>query len=167
MKIAVGSTNPAKIAAVQDVFFSDSVVANNVPSLVNNQPFSDAETRQGAINRASECMKTTSSADVGIGLEGGVMTVGGVLHLCNWGALVTAEHTVFTASGARIPLPEHIKNELTAGRELGDVMDSYAQRQNVRHEEGAIGIFTNEHMERKDMFVHVIRLLNGQWDYWK
>src|SRR5699024_8922648 len=50
--------------------------------------------------------------------------------------------------------------------ELGDMMDSYAHKQAVRNNEGAIGIFTNDLISRKDMFVHVVKLLRGQWEYW-
>ncbi len=158
--------SPTKIAAVKEVFLQDNVTANDTPSLVSDQPFSDSETRQGAINRASGSLETALPGTVGIGLEGGAMYVGNELYLCNWGALVTADSHTFTASGARILLPEEIKDALIAGEELGDVMDRYAQRENVRKNEGAIGIFTNKHVSRKMMFTHVVKLLYGQWEYW-
>ncbi|GAB4074952.1 DUF84 family protein [Barrientosiimonas marina] len=164
MKIVIGSKNSAKIAAVEENFTQADVSAADVPSFVNDQPFSDAETREGALNRAANSIKQTS-ADAAIGLEGGVMYVGDSLYLCNWGALVTKENRTFTASGARILLPEHIEKELINGRELGDVMDDYAERQNVRQKEGAIGVFTNEHLSRQDMFSQVINLLYGQWAF--
>ncbi|HLS09420.1 DUF84 family protein [Lentibacillus sp.] len=166
MNIVIGSKNPAKIAAVKDVFTQDVVGSAGAPSLVRDQPFSDTETRQGAINRAVGSLKTVS-ADIGIGLEGGVMYVDDRLYLCNWGALITNDNEIFTASGARILLPPEIEDELKKGIELGDVMDAYAKRQDVRKKEGAIGIFTNDRISRKTMFVHVVKLLHGQWEYWK
>lgn len=166
MKIIIGSNNPTKIKAVQDVFTSAEVTSLNVPSNVSAQPFSDEETRTGAINRAVYCAKSTSNA-IGIGLEGGVMYIDQQLFLCNWGALVTPSYKTFTASGARILLPEEIAMKLKAGSELGDLMDDYALKKEVSKREGAIGIFTNNLITRKEMFEHVVLLLKGQWEYWK
>ncbi|QKY69730.1 DUF84 family protein [Lentibacillus sp. CBA3610] len=164
MDIVVGSKNPTKIAAVKEVFSDDQVSPADAPSMVSQQPFSDAETRLGAINRAFNGLETASGA-IGIGLEGGVMYVDNELYLCNWGALITKENNIFTASGARILLPAEIDDELKKGIELGDVMDAYAKRQDVRKKEGAIGIFTNDRISRQKMFVHVVKLLHGQWEY--
>src|SRR5699024_1398949 len=127
--------------------------------------FSDEETREGAINRACQFAQTSPGA-IGIGVDGGVMHVHEQLYLCNWGALVTADKEVDTASGARIVVPPDIATQLKQGNELGDMMDSYAHKQAVRNNEGAIGIFTNDLISRKDMFVHVVKLLRGQWEYW-
>jgi non-canonical (house-cleaning) NTP pyrophosphatase len=51
--------------------------------------------------------------------------------------------------------------------ELGDVMDAYAKKRNVRHREGAIGIFTNGFIDRKEMFAHIMKLLIGQYQFSK
>ena len=71
MLVAIGSTNSAKVNAVKNVAekFGFSVVAQSVPSNVSNQPRSDAETIQGATNRARNVLEATKS-DIGIGLEG-------------------------------------------------------------------------------------------------
>ncbi|MBP1947841.1 DUF84 family protein [Virgibacillus litoralis] len=164
MEVIIGSKNPTKVQAVEEVFVKHGVSGLDALSKVSAQPLSDFETREGAMNRAMQCIETTSG-DIGIGLEGGVMQVGDQLYLCNWGALVTREKEVFTASGARILLPKEFTNQLQGGAELGDIMDTYAKRKDVRKNEGAIGIFTNDQISRKEMFVHVVKLLHGQWDY--
>lgn len=51
--------------------------------------------------------------------------------------------------------------------ELGDIMDDYSMRKEVRNKEGAIGIFTNDLISRKEMFSHIMKLLRGQWEYWE
>lgn len=165
MKIMIGSKNPTKWKAVEAVFPTCQVDTMDVSSHVSSQPFSDEETKAGAINRALQCAASTPNM-IGIGLEGGVMHVNDQLYLCNWGALVTKEKKVYTASGARIALPPAIADRLTMGNELGDIMDSYAKKQAVRNNEGAIGVFTNDLISRKEMFVHVVKLLRGQWEYW-
>lgn len=162
MNISVGTKNTAKIKAVQAIFPTVSILPIHVYSHVSSQPFTDEETRLGAINRAIGCVEALPET-LGIGLEGGVMYIGTELFLCNWGALVTPDEKVFTASGARIALPKEIAQLLQEGAELGELMDNYAQKERVRHKEGAIGIFTNHEISRHEMFAHVVRLLKGQW----
>ncbi|GAB3792106.1 DUF84 family protein [Virgibacillus kimchii] len=165
MIVTIGSLNPAKMNAVRTVFPDKEVKGIKVSSGVAAQPFSDEETKQGAINRARKCLEKFPSS-MGIGLEGGVMFVGDQLFLCNWGALATPEDNLFTASGARILLPGEVAVRLRQGTELGDVMDSYAEKKAVRNNEGAVGIFTNDLVSRQAMFEHVVRLLKGQMEYW-
>jgi len=165
MKIAIGSKNPAKLNAVCSIFPEAEVAGLSVCSGVSAQPFSDEETRLGAMNRAKACLN--SDVELGIGLEGGVMKLDGILYLCNWGAMAMSNGKVLTASGARIPLPAVVEKALLTGEELGDIMDRYAKKQDVRKTEGAIGIFTNNLVSRKDMFVHVMLLLRGQWELLK
>lgn len=166
MNLVIGSKNPTKIKAVEGIFPTYPVTSLDVPSNVSAQPFSDEETRQGAINRAMQCAKTNTNS-VGIGLEGGVMYVESQLFLCNWGALVTENEEIYTASGARIVLPKVFDEKLKSGIELGDIMDHYAKKQGVRKKEGAIGVFTNDLISRQEMFAHVVKLLRGQWEYGK
>src|SRR5690625_5255875 len=116
MKIIVGSKNPTKIKAVEGVFLNDEVISLDVPSNVSVQPFSDEETMLWAINRAKECLKASPNS-IGIGLEGGVMYVEDKLYLCNWGALATPNGEIYTASGARIRLPEDIETQLKRSEE--------------------------------------------------
>lgn len=164
MKIIIGSKNLTKIKAVENVFLDEDVISLDVPSDVSVQPFSDEETMMGATNRAKNCR---SSDAVGIGLEGGVMYLENQLFLCNWGALATPDKKVFTASGARIPLPDEIEVQLKAGFELGDLVDIFAERHGLRNKEGAIGVFTNGQVTRQGMFTHIVQLLYGQWKYHK
>lgn len=164
MNIIVGSNNKAKVNAVRSVFSNEIVIGHAVPSLVSAQPFSDTETKKGAINRATQCASLEPNV-VGIGLEGGVMYMEKELYLCNWGALVTDDKQLYTASGARIRLSKEITKGLENGEELGNLIDDYIQKKNVRNYEGTIGIFTNGLISRKEMFSHVVTLLKGQWEY--
>lgn len=165
MKIGVGSKNKAKLKAVEQtceqLFIKASVVAIPSPSNVSNMPFSDEETIEGAINRAKYCLSTTD-VDVAFGLEGGVVDTPFGLFLCNWGALAEKGKPTFIAGGARILLPEQIAQRLRAGEELGLLMDEYSKKNDVRSNEGAIGIFTDGLVQRADMLSHIVKLLIGQ-----
>lgn len=165
MNIIIGSKNPTKIRACEAVFPDDQVKGVAVPSDVSPQPMTDEETKRGAVNRARHALEQ-EDVDIGIGLEGGVMVISNRLYLSNWGALATKEGNIFTASGARIELPEEFLPDLKNGKELGDLMEEYAKKENVRSNEGAVGIFTNNLVDRSEMFTHVVKLLRGQMDYW-
>ncbi len=164
MTIVLGSKNKAKLRAVQSCFPNEKIMTATVASNVSNQPLSDHETKKGAINRAMAAQQLQKQT-IGIGLEGGVMYIDCHPFLCNWGALVTANGSLYTAAGARIPLPKQFSSYLKQGHELSELVDDYVNKQGIRHHEGAIGIFTNGEILRDDMFVHVIRLLKGQAMY--
>jgi inosine/xanthosine triphosphatase len=168
MKIIIGSKNPAKILAVKNSFIHEEVefLVLDIPSNVSDQPFSDDETIQGAINRAVGALRQ-GNGDIGIGLEGGVQETSQGRMLCNWGALASRNGEPIIAGGARFLLPEEIAVRLRAGEELGPVMDDYAKMKNVRKHEGAVGIFTNGVINRVDMFTHLTNLLVGQYYYRK
>jgi len=165
--IAIGSINPAKVSAVRNVFEmmeKAEFAPAAVPSGVNEQPFSDEETITGAVNRSKAVLKL-KNADIGIGLEGGVTETPHGMFLCNWGALTVKGGGTYVAGGARIPLPEEIAVRLRGGEELGPVMEDFAQKENVREKEGAVGIFTNGLVTRGEMFTHIAKLLLGQYLY--
>lgn len=168
MKIIIGSKNPAKIHAVQVGFqsYQAEFTSMNVPSGVKEQPFSDEETIKGAINRAYAALKE-GDGEIGIGLEGGVQETECGLFLCNWGALVEDGEVPIIAGGARIPLPETVAVRLLVGEELGPVMDNFTNKEDIRKKEGAVGVFTNGHISRAEMFAHVMKLLVGQYEYRK
>lgn len=85
MRVAVGSTNPVKVAAVKAAFASVfleqietiDVVALEVSSGIDAQPWSDDLTRQGSLNRAQAALEKYEEAhgkrpDYAVGIEGGV-----------------------------------------------------------------------------------------------
>ena len=91
MKIAVGSTNPVKIAAVRDVtsrvWPEAQIVSIATESGIASMPMSSAETLVGAENRARNAL-LQSGADFGIGLEGGVNPEPAGLMLMGWVVII-------------------------------------------------------------------------------
>ncbi|HLR10277.1 MAG TPA: DUF84 family protein [Sporosarcina sp.] len=168
MKVVVGTKNHAKTAAVNNVFkqyFTEmDLVTESCHSGVSEQPIGNEETRQGAINRAVEAL-SCGGGDIGVGLEGGVIYVADDMYVCNWGAIALADGTTITAAGAQIPLPQVIKNEIEKGFELGPVIERHFNRQGIRQQEGAMGMFTNGVITRVKLFEHVMELLIGQYLY--
>ncbi|MEC0303455.1 DUF84 family protein [Terribacillus saccharophilus] len=166
MKMIVGSKNPAKVQAVSAVFGTRwELESAAVDSGVSAQPMSDEETRQGAIQRAIACSKL-SGASAGIGLEGGVTEMDDGLYICNWGALAVGDK-VWSASGAKLLLPDFIAEPVLSGQELGPVMRAFTSRQDISTTEGAVGVFTDGHMSRSAMFEHICLLLKGQYSFYE
>ncbi|MGF3105865.1 DUF84 family protein [Rossellomorea sp. DUT-2] len=168
LKIAIGTTNPAKVQAIQKAFkehYEDiEFECHKTDSNVDEQPISDQETIEGALNRAKNILRATDS-DIGIGLEGGVTESLYGMFVCNWGALVDRSGNEIIGGGARIPLPKEISSQLKAGEELGPLMDEYTKTTGIRKKEGAVGVFTNGLITREAMFLHVVQLLIGQWQF--
>lgn len=159
-KVYVGSTNPAKVAAVKSVFNEYEVIAIKTNSGVSNQPIGDPETIEGAKNRSL----SLPTNGLRIGLEGGIMLQDETLFLINWGVLIDSDDNIYYAGGTRIPLPNDFKILLTnRNLELADLIDEYAHKTNVRSNEGAIGILTNNLVIRTDIFTHICKLLYGQY----
>lgn len=164
--VAIGTKNKAKIAAIQhivDQYFQDvKYISVAAVSNVSDQPFSNEETRQGAINRAVNSLEE-KKADLNFGLEGGVHEIGNEMYCTNWGAVALKDGTVISAAGAQFLLPEEIANELRNGKELGPVMDAYTKQQDTRSGAGAVGVFTAGLIDRTEMFEHIVKLLIGQY----
>jgi len=164
--ITVGSLNQTKVAAVEMEFPRWKIIKVHAASNVLSQPIGHEMTRRGAINRANQALNASNDhCQISIGLEGGVVWIGENLYVCNWGALVTTDGHLFTASGAAIPLPASFQEEILAGKELGDILDDYANRHRINIAEGAVGYFTDTLVDRKTMYRHIVSLLKGQWQF--
>ncbi|WP_340081935.1 DUF84 family protein [Terribacillus sp. FSL K6-0262] len=165
MKLIIGSKNPAKVNAVSVVFRDTwTLESAAVDSGVSAQPMSDEETRLGAIQRALACLESPGAA-AGIGLEGGVTEMDDGLYICNWGALAVGDK-VWSASGAKLLLPDFIADQVRKGEELGPVMRAFTSRQDISSTDGAVGVFTEGHMSRAAMFEHICLLLKGQYAFY-
>lgn len=158
MDVAVGSTNPVKVRAVERALAGGdaSVQAIAVESGVAEQPGSRAETIAGADNRAQGAL-TETGADLGIGIEGGVATVEAVegLWLVMW-ASVTDGARLERGGGPSIRLPETIADRIRAGEELGPVLDDVLDTSGVATEQGAAGVLTDEIIDRESSLVHAV-----------
>ena len=157
----VGSTNPAKVEAVRATLARLApgcvVTAVPVPSSVPDQPFGDEETRRGAEARARAAL-TGSGADLGFGLEGGVLFDGAVPYLISWVAAVAQDGRVGYASGLRMPLPAAAGPRLRGGEELAVIVDDLFHVQDARSAVGAIGLLTEGAVSRTEAFAQLVAM---------
>lgn len=145
MKVAVGSTNPVKIEAARSIIeriWPDAVIVGvDVHSGVRAMPMSDGECQIGARNRA-EAARLATTADLGIGIEGGVHEENGQLMLTAWAVIVNGSGLEGLGGSGRIPIPQFIAERVRSGEELGHVMDDLLNENNIKQKGGAVGAFT-------------------------
>lgn len=150
--VGVGSTNPVKLAATRAVFgriTPDARVESlHVPSTVRDQPFGDDETIRGALARAHGARKAVG-AELGIGIEGGVVDTNGAMRTCAWAAVVDGAGREGVGGSLAMPLPASVSNLVREGLELGDAMDRLIGEQNTKHRQGAVGILTAGLVDRQ------------------
>jgi len=151
--IAVGSTNPVKLAAVRAVLGalapSATIASVAVASTVPDQPFGDDETIRGAVARASAA-RVALSADLGVGLEGGVVEEGdGSMRTCAWAAIVDAHGRSGVGGSPAMTLPPDVAAMIRDGVELGVAMDRLVGAHNTKHGLGAVGILTAGIVDRQ------------------
>jgi len=153
VRVVVASHNPVKIEAVRSGFqrmFPHSqieVISVNVPSGVGIQPLSDAETLQGALNRARAARRQLPAADYWAGVEGGVEEKDGTMSAFAWVVILSAGGCG-KARSATFDLPPALADLVRQGVELGEADDRLFGRHNSKQQNGAVGLLTGDVIDR-------------------
>ncbi|OIQ24433.1 inosine/xanthosine triphosphatase [uncultured Vibrio sp.] len=152
-KIVIASLNPAKINAVESAFkesFTDvsfEFEGISVPSEVDDQPMSNDETRQGALNRVRNAKLAHPGAHFYVGLEAGIEKNATFA----WMIIESQTHRGESRS-ASLMLPPEVIQKLKDANELGDVMDDVFGTQNIKQKGGAIGLLTHNTLSRSSVY---------------
>jgi inosine/xanthosine triphosphatase len=154
-RVAVGSANPVKLVAVREVLAwatpAASVESVTVPSGVPDQPFGDDETIRGARNRARVAREATD-ADLGVGLEGGVVDGPAGMRSCAWCVVVHRDRREGVGGSLAMPLPDAVAALIRDGMELGHAMDALVAERGTKHGKGAVGILTAGRIDRQGAY---------------
>ncbi|WP_051202112.1 inosine/xanthosine triphosphatase [Ferrimonas senticii] len=160
----VASSNPVKIQAAQQALtlaFPNSdwqIEGISVPSGVAEQPLSEAETRLGAANRLQALQQHNPNADFYAAFEGGFARIDGQPYTFAYVAIADQQRQQIGRSGT-LPLPETIAQQLETGGELGPLMDQLFNDHNIKQKGGAIGILTNNLLDRSSTYRDTMLLL--------
>jgi len=168
-QIVIASKNPLKIAAAlggfQAMFPTESYNANGiaVPSGVPEQPFTDSETLQGALNRAQNARELQPRADYWIGIEGGVEDtpdqIAGTLQSFAWVVIIDREDgKVGKARTASFYQPEEVAKLVRGGMELGHADDEVFGRVNSKQKNGSVGLLTGDVIGREAYYLQAVIL---------
>lgn len=166
-RVAVGSRNPVKIAAVRAVLAriapGAEVSGVAVSSEVPDQPWGDEETIRGARTRARAALAALD-ADLAVGLEGGVVAEpdGGV-RSCAWAVAVARDGREGTGGSLAMPLPPAVAALLREGVELGHAMDRLTGATNTKHAGGAVGVLTRGLIDRQGAYEVLVTYALSPW----
>ncbi len=184
MRLTIASTNPVKIQSAlhgfRQMFPAETFTADgiSVPSGVSDQPMTDDETLQGALNRATNACAAHPTADYWIGIEGGCEEKHGELWTFAW--VVVLGHSspsLYTERGSggevdgqvvrvltgkartgAFMLPHEVAALVRSGVELGIADDQVFGRSNSKQTNGAVGLLTADLIDRQRYYEHAVVL---------
>ncbi|QFU21449.1 inosine/xanthosine triphosphatase [Shewanella eurypsychrophilus] len=173
IRVFVGSKNPVKVNAAKVAIcqlFPDSDIECNgmhTPSGVPDQPMTDRETRDGAVNRVKYCQnfaytnenrsEDEDTTELFIAMEGGVdnFEYGPATFAYT---VIATKHQLSIGRSAQLPISNAMYESLLAGEELGDVMDRLFNTKNIKQQGGAIGLLTQGHATRESIYTQALIL---------
>ena len=160
--LIVASKNPVKLEATQQGFQqtfpqeSFQLIGVSVESGVPDQPLSSAETLQGATNRCHNAKSYQPNADYWIGIEGGVEMIEGGLQCFAWVVVQNQAGQMGRGKTGVFYLPDEVARLVQQGMELGHADDAVFGRENSKQQNGAIGLLTNDLIDRTSYYVHAV-----------
>jgi inosine/xanthosine triphosphatase len=164
-RLSVGSKNTAKVSAVAAAarhYWGERavVVGHEVPSGVRAQPLGHEETQAGALNRARGALAAEPGALLGLGLEGGVVVLGGQPVMMGYVAITDgAREVVVPTVGTPLPVPW--AEALTRGAELRPFVQAAGYAYD--YQQGVVGLLTSGALQRDDTFRAAVTTALAPW----
>ena len=161
--VVVASQNPVKVAATRRGFermFPSTALHLHpvtVSSGVREQPLSDAETFQGALNRAQRAAQLVPQADYWVGIEGGVEERQGSMEAFAWIVVYTPRLLGKSRTGT-FSLPADVAALIRQGQELGLAVEALYKQAQVKQTTGAVGVLTEGVIDRVQLYEHAVVL---------
>ena len=131
--------------------------SENISSGVSDQPMSDKETLQGAINRVNKAFQSVADADYWVGIEGGIEYENGEMAAFAWVVIKSKKLTGKAKSGTFF-LPNKVAQKILEGKEMGLANDIIFNQKNSKQNLGAIGILTQNVVNRAQLYEHAVML---------
>ena len=132
MIIALGSTSQEKISYLKKVFSQKKIKTEVFPvaveSGVPDQPIGEEVIIKGAKNRALQALRKISEAEIGVGMEGGLVRKKGNFYLFCAVAIVSREEKFFLGVSKELPLPQEVFWQIKQKGKFGIVIRNYASK---------------------------------------
>lgn len=164
LKVVVASANPVKISAAREGFAlvfpgADFTFSGmSVPSDVSDQPIGSDQTLEGALNRVSNLRMQQNNADYYVGMEGGIRKEGKDWFAFAWITVESKDGLKGKAQTGLFMLPPPVVKLLGEGYELGHADDIIFGTSNSKQKSGAVGILTNNLIDRANYYIHAMIL---------
>ena len=151
VEVAVATSNPMKVRAVERVFkrfFDPLVKPVRVDHGVPSQPVG-RQVYEGAYKRAILALETTG-ADFGVGIEAGPIIIDPVGYLEGQIAVVASREGIGVGVSPLFMLPSSIMDMVVSGVELSNAF-KHGRSHDIGESIGVIGIVTQGAVTRQDL----------------
>jgi len=163
MRIAVGSSNRIKIEATKEAFehFYKNVVVISV-GITNNlqaQPITLHGTVNGAVTRARKAIEKITDADLGVGIEAGLMEIPDInTHLnVQFAAIVDRNNKLTIGSSPGFQLPDDVAKMVLIERiEVDKAVEFLFGIKDIGEKRGIIDLMTKGAMSRKELITNAL-----------
>lgn len=178
LRVTLGSRSPAKLAAVAAALtlveeslaaagegpFTVELHGVNAASGVADQPWGEAETRQGALNRAEAALALEPATHLAVGIEAGVVQEPGwPLWTFAWIIVLDRSGVRGAARSATFAVPEELAAGVRGGSELGDALDAAYGLRRAKDGPGAVGVLTGGLIDRPELYRTAMLLALTPW----
>ena len=165
LRIAVGTDNQVKVAAVRDAFAAafpkvrSQVRLVRVKSGVPEQP-TEHETFAGAENRARRAMKRQPRSDYAVGIEAGLLETPYLeRHFDVQCVFILDKHGGVSAShGGGFYYPRKVEEKVLRGKTVSDVLGPIAGDPRLGSTKGAVGFLSRGALDRRELTRHAVLL---------
>lgn len=130
----------------------------SVDSGVSDQPDSDQETFQGALNRANNAYQAAPGADYYVGLEGGIEEKGEEMEAYAWMVVRSPDGKIGKGRTGTFFLPRKMVNLIHEGKELGEADDIVFNQTNSKQANGTVGNLTGDVITRSTYYAEAVIL---------
>ena len=157
-RVIVASKNPVKVQSARTGFsalfpsIDWDVQGHSIPSGVSDQPMSDEETLQGAVNRARAAQQQFPNAHFWVGIEGGCSVQEAEMWVFAWIVVFSRERSS-KAKTSMFALPVEISKLVQEGIELGVATDMIFGKENTKHSQGVVGMLSKGLIDRTKYYV--------------
>ncbi len=158
MKIAVGTSNPAKIEGVVKAYeffnIEVEVIPVKVESGVSRQPRSLEETVRGALIRAIRALEQVPDAEHGVGIESGLMHVPCLNRIVDVtvAVIIDRDQKMSIGLSPAFELPPEVTRKLYGeDMELEEIAESLSGVEKIGEKGGFIAYLTDSRYSRSEL----------------
>jgi inosine/xanthosine triphosphatase len=95
-------------------------------------------------------------ADLGVGIEGGIVEDARGMRTCAWAAVVGRDGRTAIGGSLAMPLPPAVARAVREGLELGAAMDRASGQRDTKRGAGAVGILTGGLVDRQRAYETIV-----------
>ncbi len=161
--IAVGTTNPTKIAGIERAFktFFPSEKVELIPCKVQTsigaQPIGLDSIFIGAMQRAIYAKNSIRNCDFSVGVEAGIFMLGESWIDVQVAVIIDSRSRVGIGMSSGFPIPRKFVEEiLRGGIELDVVVDKYFGTRDIGSHGGVIKLLTRDVVKREDLVYQAV-----------